>query len=165
MAGLGAIVVARRLPRGDRSGRAFWWSSGFLVLGLGANKEIDVHTRLLSQGRDVFASFGWLEYRDVTLLVLACLTLAAATTAAVPLIATGTVGRFWVGTGGIALLLASIVGSTLDLSHLTSGVVLGPWTQAALEFGGVVAVLAEVHRQRSSPRWWWMRASPRDRQV
>ena len=143
------MVIAARLPPHDRSGRAFWWASTSAVLVLAANKELDLHSWVLSRGREVFASYGWLEYRTDAILVLACLTVVAATAVAVPLIAAGAASRFPFTTTGIALLFAYILVRLVGLSDFASGVLVEPQLPISLEYIGVVALLLGLVQQRS----------------
>lgn len=146
-----AFVVARGLPPADRSGRAFWWSVAVVVLLLAVNKELDLHSVLLRQGHDVFATHGWLGFREDTLLVLACVVAVAGAGAAALLVEAGAVGRFPVAAAGLVLLLGLLVVATIQLTRF-SPAVQGSWLPSVLEFSGVAAILLGSIRVRTRDR-------------
>ncbi|MBN1868791.1 hypothetical protein JW916_16040 [Candidatus Sumerlaeota bacterium] len=163
-AALCGACAAREIPpsenaRANTSQRRFWLCLALLMFALGANKEVDFQTWIVSTARRVSIRQGWYPWRTVVKVAFATATVLAGGLLFVLSV------RETRGIGAARpLLLAGIV--TLCAFVLLRVVPFGgvwgvaaeekaetPWLKGALEIGGIVLVLASnaaylVHTRR-----------------
>lgn len=138
-----AALAARGAKR--KRERLFWYAMAFLLLILGANKQLDLQTLVTTVGRDLAKSEGWYQYRRIAQVVFVGLLAvgAIAFLAAILAWARKAPRSVKVAAAGSVLLSAFIVTRAASFHHIDEWVTVsidglrsGWW----LELAGIAAI-------------------------